>query len=90
MWGTWGTLPFLKGGPGGLFSPPFSQGGPGGIFMLPFNKNLKPLARDLRKNLTDEGRDRFLNGLGFRVIRFSNSDVFNNIEGVVKEIYNHL
>ena len=115
--------------------------------MLPFNKNLKPLARDLRKNLTDaekrlwskirrkqlkkfqfyrqknigdfivdfycpaanlivelaggqhfskenilkdEARDQFLNGLGFRVIRFSNSDVFNNIEGVVKEIYNHL
>ena len=40
--------------------------------------------------LKDEARDKFLNALGFRVLRFSNSDVFNNIEGVVKEIYNHL
>ena len=115
--------------------------------MLPFNKNLKPLTRVLRKNMTDaerrlwskirrkqlkkfqfyrqrnigdfivdfccpaakliieldggqhyskenivkdEARDKFLSGLGFRVLRFSNSDIFNNIEGVVKEIYNHL
>jgi very-short-patch-repair endonuclease len=115
--------------------------------MLPFNKSLKPLAGDLRKNMTDaerrlwskirrkqlkkfqfyrqknigdfivdfycpaakliveldggqhyskenilkdEARDKFLNGLGFRVLRFSNSDVFKNIEGIVKEIYNHL
>jgi very-short-patch-repair endonuclease len=40
--------------------------------------------------LKDEARDKFLNGLGFRVLRFSNSDVFKNIEGIVKEIYNHL
>jgi very-short-patch-repair endonuclease len=115
--------------------------------VLPFNKTLKPLARDLRKSMTDaerrlwsrirrkqlkkiqfyrqknigdfivdfycpvakliieldggqhfskenmlkdEARDKFLSGLGFRVLRFSNSDVFNNIEGVVKKIYNHL
>ncbi len=38
----------------------------------------------------DEIRDAFLGGLGFKVLRFSNSDVFVNIEGVVKEIYNHL
>jgi very-short-patch-repair endonuclease len=38
----------------------------------------------------DEVRDRFLNDLGFRVLRFSNSDVFKNIEGVVTEIYDHL
>ena len=115
--------------------------------MLPYNKNLKELARDLRKNMTDaerrvwskirrkqlkefqfyrqknigdyivdfycpaakliveidggqhyseenikkdEARDKFLSDLGFRVLRFSNSDVFKNIEGVVEEIYNHL
>ena len=38
----------------------------------------------------DEARDKFLSDLGFRVLRFSNSDVFKNIEGVVEEIYNHL
>ena len=115
--------------------------------MLPYNKNLKELARELRKNMTDaerrvwskirrkqlrgfqfyrqknigdyivdfycpaakliveldggqhyseeniekdEARDKFLSDLGFRVLRFSNSDVFKNIEGVVTEIYNHL
>jgi very-short-patch-repair endonuclease len=115
--------------------------------VLPYNKNLKNLARNLRKNMTDaerrlwskirrkqlkefqfyrqknigdyivdfycpaakliieidggqhyseenivkdEARDSFLNDLGFRVFRFSNSDVFNNIEGVVTKIYNHL
>jgi len=115
--------------------------------VLPYNKNLKELARVLRKNMTDaerflwskirrkqlkefqfyrqknigdyivdfycpaakliveidggqhyseenivkdEVRDKFLSDLGFRVLRFSNSDVFKNIEGVVEEIYNHL
>ena len=38
----------------------------------------------------DEARDKLLSDLGFRVLRFSNSDVFKNIEGVVEEIYNHL
>ena len=38
----------------------------------------------------DEARDKFLGDLNFRVLRFSNSDVFKNIEGVVEEIYNHL
>ena len=115
--------------------------------MLPYNKNLKNLARDLRKNATDaerrlwskirgkqlkeyqfyrqknigdyivdfycpaakliveidggqhyaetnivkdEARDKFLSDLGFRVLRYSNIDVFKNIEGVVTDIYNHL
>ena len=115
--------------------------------MLPYNKNLKIVARNLRKNMTDaerrlwskirrkqlkgyqfyrqknidnyivdfycpsaqliveidggqhyseenivkdEARDKCLNDLGFRVLRFSNSDVFKNIGGVVEEIYNHL
>jgi very-short-patch-repair endonuclease len=115
--------------------------------VLPYNKNLKNLARNLRKNMTDaerrlwskirrkqlkafqfyrqknigdfivdfycpaakliveidggqhyseenilkdEARDKFMSDLGFKVLRFSNSDVFNNIEGVVTEIYNHL
>ena len=115
--------------------------------MLPYNKNLKNLARDLRKNATDaerrlwskirgkqlkeyqfyrqknigdyivdfycpaakliveidggqhyaeenivkdEARDKFFSDLGFRVLRYSNSDVFKNFEGVVTDIYNHL
>jgi very-short-patch-repair endonuclease len=115
--------------------------------VLPYNKNLKELARELRKNMTDaerflwsklrrkqlkeyqfyrqknignyivdfycpaaklvveidggqhyaeenivkdEARDKFLSGLGFRVLRFSNSDVLKNIEGVVTDIYYHL
>jgi very-short-patch-repair endonuclease len=115
--------------------------------MLPYNKNLKILARELRKNMTDaerfvwskirrkqlkeyqfyrqknignyivdfycpaarliveidggqhyseenilkdEARDKFFSNHGIRVLRFSNSDVFKNIEGVVTEIYNHL
>ena len=115
--------------------------------MLPYNKNLKNLARNLRRNMTDaerrlwskirrkqlkelqfyrqknigdfivdfscpaakliveidggqhylkenilkdEARDKYMNSLGFKVLRFSNNDVFNNIEGVVKRIYDHL
>ena len=115
--------------------------------MLPYNKNLKVLARELRKNMTDAerrlwskirrkqlkefqfyrqknigdfivdfycpaakliveidggqhylkknswkdaARDNFFNGLGFRVLRFSNTDVLKHIEGVVTEIYDHL
>lgn len=38
----------------------------------------------------DEVRDKFLSDLGFRVLRYSNSDVFKNFEGVVTDIYNHL
>ena len=126
---------------------PISQRGRGGFLMLPYNKNLKNLARNLRKNMTDaerrlwskirrkqlkelqfyrqknigdfivdfycpaakliveidggqhylkenilkdEARDKYMNSLGFKVLRFSNNDVFNNIEGVVKRIYDHL
>jgi very-short-patch-repair endonuclease len=42
------------------------------------------------KILKDRTRDMFLNDLGFSVLRYSNSDVFKNIEGVVTDIYNHL
>ncbi len=34
----------------------------------------------------DEKRDAFLEGLGLKVIRFSNLDVLRNIEGVVKKV----
>jgi hypothetical protein len=85
--------PFSKGATGGgLFSPPFSKGGPGGILSAAnLIIELDGGQHFSKENiLKDEARDQFLNGFGFRVIRFSNSDVFNNIEGVVKEIYNHL
>jgi crossover junction endodeoxyribonuclease RuvC len=34
----------------------------------------------------DERRTRFLNGEGYRVIRFWNNDVMTNIDGVIAEI----
>jgi very-short-patch-repair endonuclease len=115
--------------------------------MMPFNKNLKPLARKLRNNMTDaeqliwskirrkqladlqfyrqknighyivdfycpmgkliveidggqhyesdgmkedQERDRYLQGLGLTVLRFSNIDVLKNIDGVVVRICEYL
>ena len=115
--------------------------------MLPYNKNLKGLARELRKNMTDAERtlwsklrrkqlknyqfyrqknigdyivdfycpaaklivevdggqhytdrnlkedkikDKFLSALGFEVLRFSNRDIFKNIDGVLQTVYDHL
>ena len=110
--------------------------------MPPYNKNLKSLARELRKNMTDaerhlwtrirrkqlknyqfyrqknigdyivdfycpaaklivevdggqhlsneniqkdKARDKYLDSLGFRVLRFSDRDVFKNIEGYFRK-----
>jgi len=88
--------------------------------MLPFNKNLKTLARELRKNIgdyivdfycpsakliveldggqhyTEEGKrrdqvkDKYLESLGIIVLRFSDREVFKNIEGVLERIFEHL
>ena len=115
--------------------------------MLPYNKNLKNLARELRKNMTDaerhlwsrirrkqlknfqfyrqknigdyivdfycpaakliievdgghhyagkniqkdKERDKYLGSLGFRVLRFSDRDVFKNMEGVLQRIFDNL
>jgi len=115
--------------------------------MISFNKNLKEVARELRKNTTDaerflwakvrrkelkgynfyrqknisnyivdfycpaaklvieidggqhysqEGsekdrvRDRYLAGLGFTVLRFSDREVLKNIDGVIERIYERL
>ena len=38
----------------------------------------------------DEERTRWLTAQGFRVIRFWNSDVLNNIEGVIEVVLSHL
>ena len=129
--------------------PPFEKGGLGGISktMLQYNKKLKPLARELRKNMTDaenllwsrirrkqlksyqfyrqkmignyivdfycpkgklvieldgsqhytddakikdEKRDRFLNRLGLRVLRFTNLDVLKNINAVLDNLASYL
>jgi very-short-patch-repair endonuclease len=116
-------------------------------FMLPFNRKLKPLARNLRSNMTDaeqliwskirrkqitdaqfyrqknignyivdfycakrkliievdggqhynrevmkkdQERNRYLQGLGLTMLRFSDIDVLNNIDGVVERIHEHL
>ena len=115
--------------------------------MLPFNKNLKTLARELRKNMTeaetflwqrirkkqlkgrqfyrqknigdyivdfycpsakliveldggqhyteegkrrDQVKDKYLESLGIIVLRFSDREVFKNIEGVLERIFEHL
>ena len=115
--------------------------------MLPFDRKLKPLARNLRTNMTDaeqliwskirrkqigdlhfyrqknighyivdfycpkgkliieidggrhyenEGmkkdqeRDRYLQRLGFTVLRFSDIDVLRNIDGVIERILEHV
>jgi very-short-patch-repair endonuclease len=44
-------------------------------------------AEGLRK---DKNRDKYLNGLGFRVMRFFSSEVMTNIDGVVEDIYQQL
>ncbi len=118
-----------------------------GAVMIPFNKNLKPVARELRKNMTDAERhiwerirrkqlkgfqfyrqknigdyivdfycpsakliveidggqhysekgsekdrlrDRYMTKLGFTVLRFSNRELFQNIEGVLERICAYL
>ncbi len=38
----------------------------------------------------DEARDKFLDGLGFKVLRFSNRDIFKRMDGVLEEIYRRL
>ena len=38
----------------------------------------------------DKARDKYSDSLGFRVLRFSDKDVFKNIEGVLQKIFDHL
>jgi very-short-patch-repair endonuclease len=38
----------------------------------------------------DKLRDKFLNNLGIRVLRFSDRDVFENLDGVLQRIYDFL
>jgi len=38
----------------------------------------------------DQVRDRYLEGLGFTILRFSDREVFKNIEGVLERILEHL
>ena len=133
-----------------IFSPPLVKEGEGGLgftHMLDYNKNLKLLARELRKNMTDaekllwskvrrkrlrgyqfyrqraignyivdfycpkarlvieidggqhyfEGgvevdrlRDIYITNLELRVLRFTNMDVLQNIEGILEHIYDFL
>ena len=37
----------------------------------------------------DESRDRYMDGIGLTVLRFSDKEVFENLSGVVEEIWNH-
>jgi very-short-patch-repair endonuclease len=39
---------------------------------------------------TDETRDKYLSRLGFTVLRFSDREIFENIQGALKRIYEHL
>jgi len=34
-------------------------------------------------------RDRYMDGIGLAVLRFSDKEVFENLSGVVEEIWNH-
>jgi len=38
----------------------------------------------------DKNRDNYLQKLGFKVLRFSNSEVFDNTQEVLESIYKHL
>lgn len=38
----------------------------------------------------DRDRDDYLSRLGFKILRFSDSEVFKNVEGVLQRIYEHL
>ncbi len=37
----------------------------------------------------DESRDRYMVGVGLKVLRFSDKEVFENLRGVFEEIWNH-
>jgi very-short-patch-repair endonuclease len=39
---------------------------------------------------TDQIRDKYLENFGFSVLRFSDREVFKNIEGVLERIFEHL
>ena len=39
---------------------------------------------------TDQIRDNYLENFGFSVLRFSDREVFKNIEGVLERIFEHL
>ncbi|QDZ06711.1 DUF559 domain-containing protein [Sphingomonas panacisoli] len=47
-------------------------------------------ATHAEKRERDEARTRFLNGEGYRVVRFWNNDVMGNLDGVIAEIANAL
>jgi very-short-patch-repair endonuclease len=36
----------------------------------------------------DESRDRYMEGIGLKVLRFSDKEVFENLRGVLEEIWN--
>ena len=38
----------------------------------------------------DHVRDKYLDSLGFTILRFSDREVFKNIEGVLERIFEHL
>jgi very-short-patch-repair endonuclease len=38
----------------------------------------------------DQAKDKHLDGLGFTILRFSDREVFKNIEGVLERIFEHL
>ena len=38
----------------------------------------------------DQVRDKYLDSLGFTILRFSDREVFKNIEGVLEKIFEHL
>jgi very-short-patch-repair endonuclease len=70
-----------------------------GVRKPPRNRLLIPPVRRLRRDMhgathedqrRDRMRDRHLERLGFRVLRFWNDDVYQNLDGVVERIWSAL
>jgi len=65
--------------------------------MLRYDKHLKEYSRRLRKEMTDAEkllwskinglRDRYLESVGLRVLRFSDREVFEDVTAVLEKIW---
>jgi len=40
--------------------------------------------------IKDELRDKYIEGVGLRVLRFSDKEVLANLTGVIEEIWSHM
>jgi very-short-patch-repair endonuclease len=59
-------------------------------FYIPSKKIIIELDGKFHKKYNDNKRDKVMDDLGFRILRFKSSQVFNNIEGIVEKIKENL